>query len=72
MVRYPGLAGFNYLQSGNYLLVCILRRNPGGGGVVKLPTLNLYVPLERSLRALSPGIVKYDKIFMLVPFLESY
>jgi hypothetical protein len=42
MVRYPGLARFNYLQSGKYLLVCILRRNPGGGGVVKLPKLNSY------------------------------
>ena len=38
MVRYPGLTRFNYLQSGKYLLVCILGRNPVGGGGRKTPT----------------------------------
>jgi hypothetical protein len=40
MVPYPRLARFNYLQRPKTPLVCILRRNQGGGGVVKQPTLN--------------------------------
>ena len=42
MVPYPRLARFNYLQRPKTPLVCILRRNQGGGGVVKQPTLNSY------------------------------
>jgi hypothetical protein len=42
MVPYPRLAQFNYLQRPKTPLVCILRRNQGGGGVVKQPTLNMY------------------------------
>jgi hypothetical protein len=42
MVPYPRLARFNYLQIPTNPLVCILRRNQGGGGVVKQPTLNSY------------------------------
>ena len=42
MVSYPRLARFNYLQRPKNPLVCILRRNQGGGGVVKQPTLNSY------------------------------
>ncbi len=36
------LARCNYLQMPKIPLVCILRRNQRGGGVVKLPTLNSY------------------------------
>lgn len=43
MVPYPRLAQFNYLQRPKTPLVCILRRNQGGGGVVKQPTLNMYL-----------------------------
>jgi hypothetical protein len=38
--RYLGLAQFNYLHGQKMPLVCILRRNPPGGGVVKQPPLN--------------------------------
>lgn len=47
MVPYPRLAQFNYLQRPKTPLVCILRRNQGGGGVVKQPTLNMYSILMR-------------------------
>ena len=43
MVPYPRLAQFNYLQRPKTPLVCILRRNQGGGGVVKQPSLNMYI-----------------------------
>jgi len=46
MVPYPRLARFNYLQRPKTPLVCILRRNQGGGGVVKQPALNMY-PLDK-------------------------
>jgi hypothetical protein len=42
MVPYPRLARCNYIQMPKIPLVCILRRNQRGGGVVKLPTLNSY------------------------------
>jgi len=55
MVPYPRLARFNYLQRPKTPLVCILRRNQGGGGVVKQPALNMYRTKSKNLNSWGGG-----------------
>ena len=68
MVPYPRLAQFNYLQRPKTPLVCILRRNQGGGGVVKQPTLNMY-----SVTSFGRRLVDFSQLpeLRLMTFVQS-